>query len=70
MLTCSFKEAPVDMGILKTANIYLVGINLFDLSVNKVINQFMAFLGFMHMKSDALKTVSQMSEKKVVRKKK
>lgn len=26
-------------------NIDLVGINLFDLSVNKVINQFMAFLG-------------------------
>lgn len=47
---------------LKTAIMYLVGINLFDLSVNKVINQFMAFLGFMHMKSDALKTVSQMTE--------
>lgn len=26
----------------------LVGINLFDLSVNKVINQFMAFLGFFY----------------------
>lgn len=47
---------------MKMAIVYLVGINLFDLSVNKVINQFMAFLGFMHMKSDASKTVSQMTK--------
>lgn len=48
----------------RTANIYLVGINLFDLSVNKVINQFMAFLGFMHMKSDALKRLYPRCKKK------
>lgn len=46
---------------------YLVGINLFDLSVNKVINQFMAFLGFMHMKSDASKTILD-DKRTVVRK--
>ena len=45
----------------KTWNIYLVGINLFDLSVNKVINQFMAFLGFYAYEIRCIKeTVSQM----------
>lgn len=46
---------------VKTVNACLVGINLFDLSVNKVINQFMAFLGFYAYEIRCIKeTVSQM----------
>lgn len=46
----------------------LVGINLFDPSVNKVINQFMAFLGLMHIKSDASKDCIPDDKRTVVRK--